>query len=230
MIYVTGDTHGHLDISKLNTENFPEQKLLTKSDYVIITGDFGCIWDNSEQEKQLRKDLENRNFTTLFLDGNHENYTLLNSYPIEEWNGGLIHRISNSIIHLMRGQVFTIENNKFFIFGGAESTDKIYRIEDISWWKEELASDEEMRTGLYNLKKHNNKVNYILTHTCSKSTLDYMAKQESCIIEEYDPTVKYLEDIKSTAEYDKWIFGHYHIDVEINDKETAIYNKIIKLT
>lgn len=84
MIYVTGDLHGHIDISKLNTKNFPEQKYLTKKDYVIICGDFGLIWDNSKQELYWRKWLENKNFITLFCDGNHSNFDLLNQYPVEQ--------------------------------------------------------------------------------------------------------------------------------------------------
>ena len=41
MIYVTGDTHANIDIEKLNTTKFPQQKTLTKDDYLIICGDFG---------------------------------------------------------------------------------------------------------------------------------------------------------------------------------------------
>ena len=36
MIYVTGDTHANIDIAKLNTTKFPQQKELTKNDFVII--------------------------------------------------------------------------------------------------------------------------------------------------------------------------------------------------
>ena len=43
MIYVTGDTHANIDIAKLNTTKFPQQKELTKNDFVIICGDFG-LW------------------------------------------------------------------------------------------------------------------------------------------------------------------------------------------
>ena len=43
MIYLTGDLHGSIDISKLNTRNFPEQKIMTKQDYVVILGDFGLV-------------------------------------------------------------------------------------------------------------------------------------------------------------------------------------------
>ena len=46
MIFVTGDTHGEHDIHKLNTIGFPEQKGLTRDDYVIICGDFGVVWND----------------------------------------------------------------------------------------------------------------------------------------------------------------------------------------
>ena len=48
MINVTGDTHGDW-MSRLNINAFPEQKEMTKDDYVIVLGDFG-IWDNSKRE------------------------------------------------------------------------------------------------------------------------------------------------------------------------------------
>ena len=55
MIYITGDTHIPVDIQKLSTKRFPEQKEMTKSDYVIICGDFGGVWDGSNEENTLKK-------------------------------------------------------------------------------------------------------------------------------------------------------------------------------
>lgn len=72
MIFVTGDIHGTHSIEKLNTINFPEQKTMTKNDYVIILGDFGLIWNGSKEEEYWLNWLNNKNFTTLFIDGNHE--------------------------------------------------------------------------------------------------------------------------------------------------------------
>lgn len=38
--------------------------------------------------------LNNKKFTTVFVDENHENYTrLYNDYPVEEWHGGKAHKI-----------------------------------------------------------------------------------------------------------------------------------------
>jgi len=127
MIYITGDTHGIIDWGKINTSRFPEQKDLTKDDYLIVLGDFGGVWGDADQDRYIQKTYGERNFTTLFIDGNHENHDLLDSYPVEEWCGGKVHRITDSIIHLMRGQVFVINGIKFFTMGGAESTDKAWR-------------------------------------------------------------------------------------------------------
>ena len=45
-IFMTGDTHG--DFSRFSARSFPEQKDLSKDDYMIICGDFGRIWDGGE--------------------------------------------------------------------------------------------------------------------------------------------------------------------------------------
>lgn len=93
MVYVTGDTHIPIDISKLNTTNFPEQRNMTKDDYVIILGDFGLIWKSEQDGEELywTKWLNEKNFTTLFLDGNHENHDILNKYPEIAWYSGHYH-------------------------------------------------------------------------------------------------------------------------------------------
>jgi len=124
MIYVTGDIHG--DISRFYTRNFPEKKGLTKSDYLIICGDFGLVWDyrgETPEEKDRLNYLDNMPCTVLFCDGNHENFDRLNQYPIGEWNGGLVHVLRPNVLHLMRGEVFDIDGRRTFAFGGAASHD-----------------------------------------------------------------------------------------------------------
>lgn len=146
MIYVTGDIHGGFDIHKLSSKELQSAGVrIKKDDYVIVCGDFGLVWDNKPEERYWRKWLDEKPWTTLFVDGNHENFELLNAYPVEEWHGGYIHRVSEKIIHLMRGNVFSLEGATFFAFGGAASHDKEWRLPGLSWWPEELPSDEELR-------------------------------------------------------------------------------------
>ena len=103
MIYITGDTHS--DFKRFNSKNFPEQKNLTKDDFLIICGDFGGVWDNSNQEQYWLDWLNDKPFTILFVTGNHENFDLLKSFPVKRWNGGEVQFIRSSVIHLLRGQI-----------------------------------------------------------------------------------------------------------------------------
>lgn len=227
-IYITGDTHCDIDWNKLNTSNFPEQKQMTKDDYVIIAGDFGGVWGMDNTDRYIIKTYENRNFTTLFVDGNHENHDALDQYPVEQWHGGKIHRISDTVIHLMRGQVFDIDGRKIFTMGGAQSTDKAYRKEGVSWWARELPSDAEYDEAIRNLQTHDFKVNYIVTHcapedyaydyTCMDvaRNLNRLTAFFSGLITDYD------------ISYDAWYFGHYHTEIDY-DKFHCLYRRIVEI-
>ena len=229
MIFVTGDTHIPIDIHKLNTGNFPQQRELSKADYVIICGDFGGVWSFPDS-KYYKEDkywldwLTTRNFTTLFVDGNHENFTVLNSYPIVDGWGGKVGKITDTVYHLMRGEVYDIDGLKFFCFGGATSADKYRRKEGLSWWPEEIASKEEMEYGISNLEKHNNTVDYIITHCCSteiqKAYLPYSNQ---------DAMTQYFNFIEHNVNFKHWYFGHYHLDRRFDDKHTCMYNFVEKL-
>ena len=82
------------------------QNQLSREDFMIICGDFGLIWEDCEEERNWLKWLEDRPWTTLWIDGNHENFDRLKSFSTEKWNGGLIQKITPHIFHLCRGQVF----------------------------------------------------------------------------------------------------------------------------
>lgn len=196
-IYVTGDTHGakkygffSVDgfMHRLNTGSFPEQKMMTKDDYVVICGDFGGVWDlegESPEEKYNLDWLETRNFTTLFVPGNHENYDrltgindkkvldswifkglsdikkkkILNGYPQKKWHGGIVREIRPSVLMLENGYVFDIDGCKCFAFGGARSHDisgGILRAEKFE--SKKMANKEAER---WNLEGKTFRVNHI---------------------------------------------------------------------
>lgn len=221
-IYVIGDTHRTKNVSKLLNID-----CLTTNDYVIITGDFGIIMPDLNVE--LLNELEKKDFTILYCDGNHEGFEVLNSYPIEIWNGGKIHRIGKNVFHLMRGQVFTIEGEKIFTFGGAETVDKLNRTIGIDWWKEEIPSYDEMNEALKNLKNNNYKVDYVISHDCRTYTLHYLcSKYDFCPNE--NVVNEFLEYIYSILDFKHWYFGHYHLDIpNIYNKETVVFNNLIKI-
>lgn len=226
-IYVTGDTHRNIDTLKLGL--FADKNSqLTKDDYVIICGDFGGVWAERTLEDDL-KIFENLPFTVLFVDGNHENFWLLNSYPVTEWHGGKVHIIKPDIIHLMRGQVFELEGNTIFTFGGATSVDKAFRVEGESWWAEEMPSHEELEEAIANLKRYNNKVDYIITHSCGERALMYPPLRDrgrKFGLYPENHMLSYFEDI---VDYKHWYIGHYHLDGKLNENMTVLYNDIVTL-
>lgn len=223
MLYITGDLHGN--INRLNLL----QDKLNKNDFLLITGDFGLVWDNSKVEKKWLNWVNNRDFITLFIDGNHENFELLENYPVQEWNGGKVHFVKDSLIHLMRGQVFTINEYKIFTFGGANSVDKHRRIKNISWWEREMPSTQEYEEGFKNLEKHNWEVDYIITHTCSSQLLDEIQKYTVFTLEPADSLNKYLQIIENEVKYKHWYCGHFHEDEIMDEKHTLLYRKIINV-
>lgn len=230
MIFVTGDTHCFNDVEKLDRMHFPMQDKLTKDDYMIIAGDFGGVWFGDEQDERALSFYEELPFTILFVAGNHENHRALSRYPVEEWNGGSIHRIRDHVIHLMDGNVFTIEDKTIFVMGGATSVDKAYRKEGESWWPEEEPSEETLEFAMENLARYDNEVDYIITHTCPEIIkTEFLFKSE--FYKEYESRVEqFLDIVLDNVRCKKWYLGHIHIDLDIREfNMKIIFNDIERL-
>lgn len=224
--YITGDTHQTNDLQKI----FDFKENLTEEDYIIIAGDAGFVWSDSSSELYLRQKIFDLiPATILFIDGNHENFNLLYSYPLVNFKGGKAHKINDKMFHLTRGQIFDFNGKKVFTFGGATSIDKNQRVENISWWSQELPTVYEQNNGLDQLDSYDNKVDYIITHALPFSVLTEITNENSFMIDE-DTLVMYLDEIKAKVSYDKWFCGHYHIDKNVyKDNIYMLYNRIYVL-
>lgn len=164
-------------------------------------------------------------FTTLWLDGNHENFNLIEQYEVTEWHGGRVQYMRPHVIHLMRGQIYDIYNHSFFVMGGATSIDRAHRTPNISWWEQEMPTYEEMNEGFKNLEQHNFCVGYVLTHCAPTRFLGDIFKGTWF---DTDPLNRYLNQIEQKLTYKKWYFGHYHID-KSGEKWQALYDDVIEI-
>lgn len=252
-MFTSGDTHGLIDIGKLSERNFYVQKYLTKEDYLVVLGDFAAPWFGDIREGEpyipegyiphpmlmkkwgsdagLLDNYENSLYTTLYIDGNHENHKLLNHYPISEWHGGKVHFIRPSVIHLMRGQVYEFDGNTIFTMGGATSTDRTSRIVDYTWFEEEIPTDEEYDEAMVNLEKHNFEVDFVFSHCCSNRML-YKLAPEYYVTHGFhrDRLTDFFDELEDRLVVRKrWLFGHHHMDKIIDDKHMILYNDIIEL-
>ena len=219
MIYLTGDTHGDIDYPKLLKL---KEKKLSYDDYLIICGDAGICWSiyDSRRFLSLYKDI---GCTILFIDGNHENFDMLNGLPLVEYKGALMHQVDEHIFHILRGEILTLEGKTFFCLGGACSIDKMYRTPHISWWPEEEINKHDIDNAIANLEKVNNKVDYVITHCVdTKTVMKYFYFRRDICTDQ-------LMFIDKVVDYKHWFFAHYHFDRKINDKKTCLYQDIIEI-
>ena len=217
MIAVTGDIHGEAE--RLDAKPISQLK---KGDTLIICGDFGFVWDDSAAEKKKLKKLEKKKYTILFIDGTHDNLDLLKNYPEEEWNGGLVRRVGRNILYLERGNIYTIEDRSFFVFGGGESTDLDQRTDGVSWWAEELPSPEELDFARNSLDQHDNQVDFIITHECnSKLRNSFVSGRDHS-----NSLIEFFNEIAKTVHFRKWYFGCYHRDQEIPPVYHALFQSV----
>lgn len=221
-VYVTGDTHCPIDIRKLQPGEFPQGQRLTKDDYVVICGDSGFVWfDRDVEDVRWQQWCVDQPWTTLFVDGNHENHARLASMPVESWHGGHVHRINDSLLHLMRGEVFEIAGNTVFVMGGGTSIDADRRRPYRSWWPEEMPGIDEYLNAERNLRSCGWRVDYILTHEAPTSLLASMGQGFR-----YDQLTRFLDLVDRRVTFKHWYFGHYHLDRDLDARHTVLFRDI----
>ena len=228
-LIITGDTHGDpvkrfrtvMDSIKVSEDT---EYTFTKNDLMAVVGDFGVIWgpDTPKQrriENRILDELEAMPFTTVFIDGNHENFDRLLAFPEEERFGGKVGVLRPSVLHLkQRGHVYDFGGMKTWCFGGGISIDKILRREGNSWWAEEEPSKEEYEYGISQLAANGWRVDIVLTHAAPTRALNalnlkpLLARDLGYEPNLYDPLSPYFDKIAGRLDFDSWVFGHYHKD------------------
>lgn len=249
MVYITGDCHG--DWSRFSSESFPEQKGMTRDDFVIVCGDFG-LWNSDRSERWWLKWLSEKSLTLVFVDGNHENFDRLygNEFETVDFHGGRAHRIRENVYHLMRGYIFDFCGKKFFAFGGASSHDirdgilepgdfsswqalmreynlrtaqgQMLRINHVSWWARELPSKEELELGLRTLEASGNRVDFIVSH-CPPGRVAAALDfpGEDCL-------TRYFDRLVDSVRFTRWFFGHLHQNRVLPGGFVLLYEQIVR--
>ena len=219
MVYITGDTHG--DFTRFKNAVL---KKADANDIVIVCGDFGFFWDDSKKEQKYRQKLSELKYTVAFVDGCHENYDMLEAYPVSDWNGGKARVIAPNIVHLLRGEIYTICGKRFFTFGGGHSQDFEYRTAE-NWWEREQPTYEEILHAAENLKAHENKVDYIITHEPPASLKDCLRVDMMQRLEVH----AFFEDLTQICSFRQWYFGKCHLNRYVPVKYYAVFDNIYPL-
>lgn len=217
MICITGDIHG--DLTRFNDKRI---KKLKKNDILIICGDFGFLWDNTDKEKRILKKLGKRRHYTLFVEGCHENYDMLRTYPEEDFCGGKVNVISGRLMHLVRGGIFNFQGHSFFAFGGGQTKEIDIRRESNKWFEAELPDHEEVKDGVMALKKYENKVDYIVTHEPPYSVKEFLNFE----VRQISHMHTFFDAIKNEVNFKMWFFGKAHINKHIPPKYQCLFDDV----
>lgn len=231
MVYITGDIHA--DQRKWIEQIDP---CLKQDDIIIVAGNFGIgFWNGQYFSEETFYDwIEAKPYMVLVVDGNHENFDKLGKYPVCDWHCGKVHRIRKNLLHLMRGEIYEsiVGEKSLFAFGGGYSFDKARRVEGKSWWPQEMPSEEEYKNAEDNIEKHHRVVDFVVTHTCPIETIQYLSSvtrgQVKNSLKEFHLNA-FWGSLCTTVKYDRWYFGHFHLDREMWKNQVVIFNCIREL-
>lgn len=215
MIYYTGDIHGQ----KYDIVRFCIKFNLTKDDTVIILGDVGANYYGDDRDNTLKDAFIELKPTIFCIHGNHEiRPATLPAYKQKEWNGGTVWLEESypNLLFARDGEIFTIEDIRHIVIGGAYSVDKFYRLNrGYAWFADEQPSDEIKRYVEQQLKS--SKVDIVLSHTCPykyEPTEVFLPGIDQSTVD--TSTEEWLDKIEETTDYRAWFCGHWHIDKRID--------------
>ena len=233
MVYITGDTHADFTDPRWDWL----EKHLNKNDVLIVTGDFGFDWDSITVDDWQNK---KHDYTILFCDGNHENYDILNSLPVKKMFGDEVGVFGNNTYRLFTGHMYVIEGKKYFVFGGAASIDKDWRVEEEEkfdaprtlWWPDEVPSEETLERAKKVLAENDYKFDYLITHTCNPQLKGPVLNTYK--VDFYDPTETMINHLEYTIEennggFEHNFFGHFHRNKHFG-KYHCLYGEIVNIT
>lgn len=268
-IFVAGDPHGNVInrlCSKNFPEGGDLTKddyVIILGDFGVIWEEI----PDAKERYQLYW-LKERPWTTLVVGGNHENWNrlrktltgddgydedvkqtvgkLFKSSEIDDASTKLLGSIGPSVYFIPNGSIFSIGDKRIFCMGGAMSTDRggldtnvRYPEEDISWWRGEIPTHEEMNTAIDNLDGVNWVVDTVVSHTMPSNSVGYFNSIHGYHYDrQSDPTARHLQFIADNLDKSvetSWYCGHFHQDEVYPDVKNDInvrvcYKKVIEIT
>lgn len=214
MIYITGDTHGDIEI-------FSERRLgqLKKGDTLIVTGDFGFIWDNSKEEIKNLKKLSKKKFDILFVEGAHENFDRLKEFEEVTLHEGKARKILDNVYCLERGELYLIEGRTVFALGGGLPPEA-----DVTEPSPSLPTDEELEYAVVNIQEQHRHLDLIITHEAPASVKRLIDRNAAI----NDLNI-FLDTVMHNTRYGKWYFGSLHEDKALSENLICVFEEVHKL-
>lgn len=226
-LFISGDTHGQIDIHKFTTKEFPIQSELTKDDVVWILGDFGVCWDNGGQDRWIQNWWAEKNFTVISTIGNHEQWDTIYHLPRVRKYGGILRQVKDNVFYAENG-IFDIAGKRILNINGADSVDvydehgNIRRRQGIDWWSAEQITQTDIERIMRKWVEYDFTADYIFSHTGGSEVCKSLGFNTF-------PSDKQLDKILRYGFYLTHYCGHYHKDIWATTKSRVVYNDILEV-
>ncbi len=215
MIYITGDVHG--DYESLMNRQIGKLK---KGDKLVITGDFGFVWDNSKTEINNLKKLSKKKYDILFVEGAHENFERLREFPEVDLYQGKGYKLDHNIYCLKRGEIYMIDGKSVFALGGGLPPYEDEPREN----PPSMPTDEELKYAVDNIQNHRRRVDLIITHEAPASVKRMIDRNATV----NDLNI-FLDTVMKNTRYEKWFFGGLHQDRAVSDSLICVFKDVYKV-
>jgi len=234
-VWITGDIHGNVKdlLVRLEERGVPK----TEDQLVILLGDVGVNYYLNDLDIPGKFALQAAGRTYLCIHGNHEaRPQTIPSYQESVWCSGKIMKeeMFSNLLFAVDGEVYTINQHRFLVLGGAYSIDKYYRLAcGFQWFPDEQIA-ESKRERILNKVKELQKVNIVLSHTCPAQWQPVDLFLPSIDQSKVDKSMeKWLSQVEEKLDYDAWFFGHFHADriihMDVNRRVKMMFHEICKV-
>lgn len=235
-VFLTGDTHGAVQnfvnaynaIKTVKTKD-GEEKIL------VVLGDAGLNYYLDQRDVD-KKNIISKIFsdtTILCIHGNHEARPQnIPSYKTKRWHNGLVYYEPEypNILFAIDGFIYTLNERKCLVCGGAYSVDKYYRLEHgLNWFWDEQPDRRTKDTIRQCMDIINWNVDVVFTHTCPASYEPkemYLGGVDQSKVDK--TTEEFLEELRKNMMYKRWYCGHWHCDKE-DRKVRFLFRDVIDL-
>lgn len=212
---------------------------------MIVLGDNGVNYWGPHKDKKVKNYLSSLPITFFMIKGNHDQRPSSKLYHVAQKDAHplirgtcLVEKDYPSLLFsaMYGGYEFRSGNQwlRTFVFGGAYSADKWYRLEmqelghsGYRWFADEQMSNWEMKEAASMI--HDYQPDYVLSHTCP---FRYIPRDMFLPIVDQstvDDTMEHwMDSVEDEIPYVKWYCGHWHTD-RIVDQMRYMYNDIVLL-
>jgi len=180
---------------------------------IVQVGDFGFWaegWGTEHYLDSIEKDAREYGIPVYWLDGNHEDHSRKAEFNDPE------NRPMTT--YLPRGFRWDWWGKRFMAVGGAMSVDKHYRKEGVSWWPEELLTDDEVD---YACRDDGIPVDVVFSHDCPRGVnipgvgpdtkSGVRGSWPADVLYEAEIHRNKVRKIWESVMPGLWVHGHYHI-------------------